>query len=183
MVEDILKLDFNIIGVITPRINLPSFPKDLSKVVTYKPEESLKIVGLDIKDLDNLSTKEFSKLQLAASLGNDVIVLYDFSKGLNRKEINYFKLVFKRITKHYKKVILVSRDIEFLATTCDYFAIYTNHIVYKTDNIFDDNLYKYIDMPKIVKFIKYANSKGACLNETTDINELMKDIYRRVNEN
>lgn len=180
MVEDILKLEFDIIGVITPRINLPSYPKDLSKVITYKPEDSMKIAGLDIKDLDNLSTKEFSKLQLASSLGNEVIVLYDFSKGLNRKDLNYFKIIFKRIVKHNRKIILVSRDLDFLAMMCDHFAIYTNRIIYATDNIFDDHLYDYVDMPKIVKFIKYANSKGANLNETTDINELMKDIYRRL---
>lgn len=180
MVEDILKLDFNIIGVVTPRINLPTFPKDISKVITYKPEDSMKIANLDIQDLDNLSTKEFSKLQLASSLGNQVIVLYDFSKGLNRRELNYFKIIFKRITMHGKKIILVSRDIDFLAMMCDHFAIYTNRIVYSTDNIFDDRLYNYIDMPKIVKFIKYANSKGASLQETIDINELMKDIYRRL---
>ncbi len=180
MVEDLLKLQFNIIGVVTPRINLPTYSKDLTKVVTYKPEESLKIANLTIKDLDNLSTKDFSKLQLAVSLGDDPIVLYDFSKGMNRKDLNYFKIVFKRITKHNRKIILVSRDIDFLAMMCDHFVVYNNHIVYATDNIFDDRLYKYIDMPKIVSFIKYANSKGANLNETTDINELMKDIYRRL---
>ena len=180
MVEDILKLDFNIIGVVTPRINLPTYPKDINKVVTYKQEDSLKIAKLEKKELDNLSTKEFSKLQLAASLKEDVIVLYDFSKGLNKKDLNYFKIIFKKIVSHNKKIILVSRDIDFLAMMCDHFVIYDNKVIYKTDNIFDNNLYKYIDMPKIVKFIKYANQKGASLDETVDINELIKDIYRRI---
>lgn len=180
MVEDILKLDFDIIGVVTPRISLPKYTGDLSSVVSYKTEDSLKIAGLDITDINNLSTKEFSKLQLAASLGDDVIVLYDFSKGLNKKELNYFKIIFKRIVSHNKKIILVSRDIDFLAMMCDHFVIYTNRVVYFSDNVFDDKLYTYIDMPRIVKFIKYANSKGAMLGETTDINELMKDIYRRI---
>lgn len=180
MVEDILKLDFNIIGVVTPRISLPKYTGDLNTIIPYKKEDSLKIAGLDITSIDNLSTKEFSKLQLAASLKDDVIVLYDFSKGLNKKELNSFKIIFKRLVSHNKKIILVSRDIDFLAMMCDKFAIYTNRVVYSTDSIFDDKLYEYIDMPKIVKFIKCANSKGAMLEETVDINELMKDIYRRI---
>ena len=38
-------------------------------------------------------------------------------------------------------------------------------------------------MPNIVKFIKIANKKGAMLTETLDINELIKDIYRRLHAN
>lgn len=180
MVEDILNLEFDIIGVVTPRINLPKLTGTLKDVVSYKTEDSLKIARLEISNLDSLSTKEFSKLQLANQLNKDVIVLYDFSKGLSRKELNYFKIVFKRIVGHNKKIILVSRDVDFLAMMCDHFAIYTNRVLCYTDDIYDNKLYKYIDMPKIVKFIKYANSKGAMLNKTTDLNELIKDIYRRI---
>jgi len=59
-------------------------------------------------------------------------------------------------------------------------VIYDKKIVYMTNDIFDDKLYNYVDMPNIVKFIKLANKKGALLKETTDINELIKDIYRRL---
>lgn len=180
MVEDILKLDFNIIGVVTPRISIPKMAGSLESVVPYKTEDSLKIAQLEISSLDNLSTKDISKIQLASQLNNAVLVLYDFSKGLNKKEINYFKIVFKRIVSHNKKIILVSRDIDFLAVMCDHFAIYTNRVLCYTDDIYDDKLYKYVDMPKVVKFVKYANSKGAMLNKTTDLNELIKDIYRRI---
>lgn len=180
MVEDILKLNFNIIGVVTPKISLPKFSGSISEIVPFKTDDSLKMAMLDSSvDINNLSTKEFSKLQLAHSLGEDVIVLYDFSKGLNKKELNYFKLLFNKITKKYhKKVILVSRDIDFLASMCDAFAIYNNRVIYYTSDIFDDKLYEYIDMPHIVKFIKCANNNGAALMETVDINELIKDIYR-----
>jgi hypothetical protein len=35
-------------------------------------------------------------------------------------------------------------------------------------------------MPKIIEFIKYVNKDKKVLNETTDIYELIKDIYRSV---
>lgn len=179
MVEDILKLDFKIIGVVTPKVELPEFSGSITDIVPFKTADSLKICMLDNLDLNHLSTKNFSKLQLAHNLEKDVIVLYDFSKGLNKKELHYFSLLFKRITNNYhKKIILVSRDVDFLASFCDAWAVYGQKVLYYTQDIFDDALYEYIDMPHIVKFIKYANNNGAALQETVDLNELIKDIYR-----
>lgn len=180
MVDDILKLDFKIIGVVPTKVEIPSFGSNLDEIILSKKEDSLKMAMLDSNiDLSNLSSKDISKLQLAKNLLEDVIVLYDFSKGLNKKEINYFKILFNKITTKYnKKIILVSRDIDFLASMCDTFAIYNNGVIYSTKDIFDDKLYDYIDMPHIVKFIKLAREKGAYLTSTVDLNELIKDIYR-----
>ena len=35
-------------------------------------------------------------------------------------------------------------------------------------------------MPKIIELIKYLNKEGRKIQETTDIYELIKDIYRSV---
>ena len=182
MVEELLKLNFNILGVVTPKIDIPKYTDSLERLINYRLQDTKKITLLDINTTDNLSSKDISKLQLAIHINDQVIVLYDFSKGLNFKEIRYYKILFNKITKTYKrKIILVSKDINFLADMCDTYAIYDKKIIYSTKDIFDNNLYNYIDMPHIVKFIKIANAKGANLNKTTDINELIKDIYRRKN--
>lgn len=185
MVEELKKLNFKILGVITKNFVIPKYDGvKLEQILTYKPEETMKMVLLDIKDTNNLSTKKVSKLQLACSINDKLIVLCDFSKGLNVKEINYYKRLFTKMTEKYnKRIILLSKDINFLSTLCDTFVIYDKKIVYKTNDIFDDKLYSYVDMPGIVRFIKYANKKGAELTETTDLNELIKDIYRRLHAN
>ncbi|MBQ6840801.1 MAG: hypothetical protein IJO63_01640 [Bacilli bacterium] len=182
MVEELKKLDFKIMGVITKNYVVPNYEGvALDSIISYKIEDTKKITLLDINDTNNLSTKNNSKLQLANTINDKLIKLYDFSKGLNIKEINYFKLLFNKMTTKYdKRIILFSRDINFLAPICDTFVIYDKKIVHKTNSIFDDKLYSYVDMPNIVKFIKLANKKGAELTETTDINELIKDIYRRL---
>ena len=184
MVEELLKLDFKILGVVTPRIIIPTYTEPLENLIKYRLEETKKITLLDIDNINDLSSKNISKLQLAIHINDSVIVLYDFSKGLNAKEIRYYKILFKKMIDSYdRKIILVSRDINFLAYMCDTYAIYDKRILYSSTDIFDRNLYRYIDMPNIVRFITLANKKGAGLSKTVDINELIKDIYRRKNEN
>jgi len=182
MVEELKKIDFKIMGVFTNNYKVPNYEGiPLEKIITYKLDETEKITLLDIKNTNNLSTKNNSKLQLAKSINDKIILLYDFSKGLNTKEINYYhRLFLKMSNKYHKRIILFSKDVNFLMKMCDTFVIYDKKIVYMTNDIFDDKLYNYVDMPNIVKFIKLANKKGALLKETTDINELIKDIYRRL---
>ena len=185
MVEELKKIDFKIMGVITNNFIIPNYHGvPIENLIKYKLEETKKITLLNIENTNNLSTKNISKLQLASNINEKYILLYDFSKGLNQKDINYYRLLFKKMTENYgKKIILFSKDINFLLTLCDTFVIYDKKIVYKTNDIFDDKLYSYVDMPNIVKFIKYANKKGAELTKTIDINELIKDIYRRLHAN
>ena len=70
-----------------------------------------------------------------------------------------------------------------------YLNIINNVIIFKdgkivftgdNKNLYDDTLYKYIDEPEIIKFIKNANSKGHKLDNYVDIKELIKAIYRDV---
>lgn len=184
MVDELLKYDFKIIGVYSYDINIPSFSGDIEELIPFKTADALKITQLDANVLDNLSTKNISKLQLATQLNKDLIVLYDFSKGLNGKEIRYFNLFFKKLTKSYnKKIIVVSRDVNYLASICDTICVYKKKIECISKDFFDTRLYNYMDMPNIIKFVRLANKSDAQLKYTTDINELIKDIYRRLNEN
>ena len=45
---------------------------------------------------------------------------------------------------------------------------------------YDNKLYKYVEMPKIVEFTKYAQDCGHNILEYTDIKELIKELYRNV---
>ena len=182
MVNELLKIDFNILGVIVPRIELSKYNGTIDDNIKKNIEETKKVCLLEGEEL--LSTKNVSKLELATKISEDVIILHDFSKGLNQKEMRYFHNMFKRMVDEYhKKIILISRDVNFLARFCDAFAVYDKKAVYETNDIFDDKLYSYIDMPKAVSFIKNANKKGAGLANNIDLNELIKDVYRRKNAN
>lgn len=184
--EELVRSDFKIMGLIMPHIDIPSFNTgDIDNLLTYRKDDILKMVLLNENDLEGkLSSNVISKLQFAVNMDNDIVALYDFSKGLNLKELTYFKQLFKRMTNRYdKKIILVSRDMNFLSDICDTFAVYDKKVLYKTTDVFDDVLYHYVDMPNIVKFIKAANRKGAKLKRTLEINELLKDVYRSINEN
>jgi hypothetical protein len=44
---------------------------------------------------------------------------------------------------------------------------------------YDNNLYKYVDVPKIVEFTKYVHDEGHNIIEYTDFKELIKELYRR----
>ena len=184
MVGELLKYNFKIMGVYTYDINIPIFKGEIEEIIPFKTNDALKLTMMKETDVTNLTTKNISKLQLASQLNKDLIVLYDFSKGLNAKELRYFNLFFKKIVKSYnKKVIIVSRDVNYLCSICDTIAVYKNGVTVISNDWFDYRLYNYMDMPNIIKFIRLSNQKGANLQATTDINELIKDIYRRKNEN
>ena len=183
MVDELLKYDFKIIGVYTYDIQIPTFKGEIEEIIPFKTNDALKLTMMKETDVTNLTTKNISKLQLASQLNKDLIVLYDFSKGLNAKELRYFNLFFRKITKSYrKKVIIVSRDVNYLSSICDTIAVYKNGIQVICNDWYDNRLYDYMDMPNIIKFINLANRRGAHLSNTTDLNELIKDIYRSKNE-
>ena len=183
MVDELLKYDFKILGVYTYDIKIPEFKGDIEEIIKFKATDALKLVMMEKEEIEKPSSKAISKLQLASQLNENLIVLYDFSKGLNAKELRYFNLFFRKITKSYrKKVIIVSRDVNYLSSICDTIAVYKNGIQVICNDWYDNRLYDYMDMPNIIKFINLANRRGAHLSNTTDLNELIKDIYRSKNE-
>ena len=108
MVEELKKQEFKIMGVITNNFIIPKYDNiSIEKLIPYRLEETKKITLLNVNDTNKLSTKNISKLQLACSINEKTILLYDFSKGLNNKELNYYKLLFHKMTNKYGKRIIL----------------------------------------------------------------------------
>ena len=161
-----------------------------TKNITKHVADSLTIVGLDDsylkRDPNTLSYVEKKKvnLALAMSYNPEVLVLESFDKGLTFREREYFrKLLLKLKSKYKKTIILVNSELPFMFDIVDkVFVINKGKLVVSGDNsiFYEDKLYKYVELPKIVEFIKYVNQQGHSILEYTDIKELIKGLYRDV---
>ena len=60
----------------------------------------------------------------------------------------------------------------------DKLYVINKDIVYETDDIFDNNLSKYIELPEIVKFNHKSNDLGVKINHYKELDDLLKAIYR-----
>ena len=59
--------------------------------------------------------------------------------------------------------------------------LYTDNEHYKIiNNFYNDELYKYVKMPKTVSLIKYLESNGHKIDHEVTFNETLKAIYRGV---
>lgn len=182
---ELKELEGNVIGIISDKLpEKQNFGQKIVKdIVTHRLEDSLKMVNLssDIKDktFAELSTMEQNKVILASKLNDKDIILVDFSKGLLKKEIELFKKLFKKISTYDKKIYLYSNDAEMFINCVDMlYVVNKDEVIYSTSDIFDPTLYMEIDYPKIVEFIYECQDLGIHLDEYTDINELIKAIYR-----
>ena len=158
--------------------------------VTKHVVDSLKIVGISEDYLDRdpntLSYTEKKKLKLASAMSYNpsVLVLEDFDKGLLFKEREYFRKLFLKLKNKFNKtIILITKDLTAMFDLVD-----KMHVINKgklvisggKEKFYDNKLYKYVEMPKIVEFTKYAQECGHNILEYTDIKELIKELYRNV---
>jgi len=158
--------------------------------LTKKMQDALKMVGLSndylTKPFTVFSTTELKKGLLACVLfyNPKILILDYFEKGFNYKEINYIKKILLKLkSKYQKNIIIVSNDIEKFMDILDTFVIFNKgNIVVSGSNkdLYNEQIYKYIKCPKIIKFIKLVKEKNINLENYTDINELIKGIYRSV---
>lgn len=158
--------------------------------VTKHIVDSLKIVGLSEDYLErkpnSLSFIEKKKVCLACAMSYNpsVIILEDFSKGLIFREREYFKKLFLKLKNKFNKtIILLSTDLTFMFELVDkLYVINKGKLVVSgnKDIYYDNKLYKYVEMPKIIEFTKYAQECGHNILEYTDIKELIKELYRNV---
>ena len=158
--------------------------------ITKHIVDSLKFVGLGeeylVRDPNTLSYTEKKKLNLAIVLAYnpEVIVLDRFDIGLINRELEYFKKLFLKLkNKLNKTIILLNSRVEFMFSLVDkVFVINNGKLVYSSDSkiFYDDKLYKYVEIPKIVDFTNYANSLDHDVLEYTDLKELIKELYRDV---
>ena len=80
-------------------------------------------------------------------------------------------------------IVIHTNDINFLVESVDRVCLV------KDDNIvsilsrndwYNDNLYEYIDVPEIVRFIKYCQSLNINIENYVDNKEVIKAIFRMV---
>ncbi len=181
---ELSRLDGNIIGVVSSDYEIEDFSGKLVKdIVLKKPDAALKMVGftenmLD-KSFDELSTGNKNRVILASKLQEKTIVLVNFSLGLTSKDIEFFKKLFVRVASYGRKIILVDNNSELLFNLVDkVYVINDGKIVFETSNLYDSNLGKYIDLPKLVEFTFLCENKGIKINHYKEIHELLKAIYR-----
>ena len=152
--------------------------------------QALKIVGLDEsyldKDPNELSKEEKKKIELASvlSYNPELIVLDNFDRGLSNRDKEYFRRLFLRLKNKYDKtIIIITRDVSFLFDIVDNVTVINkgNIVLSEGKEIFyNNNLYKFVNMPKIIEFTRYAEVNGHDIKKCLDIKELIKELYRNV---
>lgn len=181
---DLSHLEGNIIGVVSKNYKRDDFSNKLVKdIVLKKISDALKMVGFttDVVNIsfDELSTGNQNRVILASRLHDNPIVLVNFSVGLTFKDIEFFKKLFKRIATYGKKIVLVDNNSNLFFNLVDkVYVINEESILYETSDLFDKNLSKYLDLPKIVEFTSKCEEKGIKINHYKDKDELLKAIYR-----
>ena len=175
-------LEGHIIGVVA-NIKVDEVRGLVKDIVIKKSLDAVKMVGLGEEvleqDFDLLSIAEQNKVQLASKLQDKVIILYNFSQGLNRKEREDFKKLFKKVVKYGRKIILVDKNSEMFLNCVDHiYVVNDEEIVYATEDIFDEKLSAYVDLPKIVEFVEESQKIGIKINHYKEFDELLKATYR-----
>ena len=178
--------DYGIIGICSTyqsNLNQNAFVKDLN---IKDIDKALKIVDLDasIKDkvVKDLTLSEQFKIELTTKLHDKTIIIGNLSNTLNYKTQEYMKKLFIKLNSDYNKnIIVIDNDIQvFFDLVKRIYVIFDRIVVYETSDFFDKELFKWVRIPKIIDFINYVNTNQPILQKTTDINELIKDIYRSV---
>lgn len=160
--------------------------KDIEKRII----DSLKLVGLDSSYIDanpnDLSFIEQKKVIFAntISYNPNVLIIDGYDNGMNYKEKDILKKMLRLLKVRYNKtIIIISNNIEFIMDLVDNYIVINNGLCVLNGNkneFYNDELYKYVEMPKIIEFIKYVRDMGHCIEEYVDIKELIKGIYRDV---
>ena len=151
-----------------------------SKLTKFKTLADLNIP--DDKKYEDLTISELWKIELITKLREKVIIVGNLSLSLNNQDIEYMQKLFKKLNHDFhKQIIIIDNDVKAFFNLAKTIIVIRNHeIVYKTNDFYDDDLYKYTKMPKIIEFVKFVNQDKKRINKTTDIHELIKDIYRSV---
>ena len=137
--------------------------------VQEKIKSALLMVGLDESYLSrvitSLSTSELKKVSLACVLfyNPQVLIVDYFEKGLNYKDIEYFKKLFKKLKiKYNRNIIICSDNISNYLDILDEYVIFNNGVLeVKGTNkeLYNNVIYKYIEEPHIIKFINLVRKK------------------------
>ena len=175
----------DIIGVVSNYQN--SLENVLVKDLKVKNiSKALIMVGLNDtylnKKINDLTISEQFKIDLLTKLDKDIIIIGNLSKDLIYKDIEYIKKLLLKLSNNYhKKIVIIDEDISvFINLVKHIYVLRNREILYDTEDLYDDELYKYVRMPKIIEFIKYVNKDEIRIDSHLDVHELIKDIFRRV---
>ena len=152
--------------------------------------EALKLVGLNEEYLkrriDSLNISEKKKVSLASILifNPSVIIIEEPSIFLNyRDDEKLIKLIKLLKDKYNKTIILISKDTNLSYKVSDEIILLNKgSIVYAGNKsiLEDEKVLNNInvDVPEIVKFINISNKFDANLTYTSNILDLIKEVYR-----
>ena len=152
-----------------------------------KYPKALKMVLLDEKILNvklcYLSRIERIKVRLAFYLlkNNKTLIIKEMFSKLIYSEQQYFKRLLRNLVNKQKiGIVLIESNMDFLCEFVKEVTIYDGKNYKVINNFYDDELYKYVKMPKTVELIKYLESCGYKIDREVTFNETLKAIYRGV---
>ena len=189
--HDLEKFGFDIDGIVyNDNWTVKRFLNGLHLKLNVRIESLFNYLELDMSYLNvkikDLSKTNFKYVLLAyLLLNNKKIIIFDyFDVGLIYKEQKKLVKIINNLANEGFKMIVISKDLVFLNQVIDTLLIIKNDkIIYDKSmkELFKEEKLD-IDMPEIIKFIKLAKKKNKKIDYTFDSLELLKDIYRSVDE-
>lgn len=153
-------------------------------------QEALTLVGLTedylYKEVNSLSLNEKKRLSIASSLifNPSIIVLEEPIMFLTYKDKEkLIKLIYTLKTKYKKTIIIITKDTNLPYEVSDEVLLFSDGELVESGGkelLTQDKLISKIkcDIPEIVKFINVSNKMNANLTYTSNILDLIKEVYR-----
>lgn len=153
-------------------------------------QEALTLVGLTedylYKEVNSLSLNEKKRLSIASSLifNPSIIVLEEPIMFLTYKDKEkLIKLIHTLKTKYKKTIIIITKDTNLPYEVSDEVLLFSAGELVESGSkelLTQDKLINKIkcDIPEIVKFINVSNKMNANLTYTSNILDLIKEVYR-----
>lgn len=153
-------------------------------------QEALTLVGLTedylYKEVNSLSLNEKKRLSIASSLifNPSIIVLEEPIMFLTYKyKEKLIKLIHTLKTKYKKTIIIITKDTNLPYEVSDEVLLFSDGELVESGGkelLTQDKLINKIkcDIPEIVKFINVSNKMNANLTYTSNILDLIKEVYR-----
>ena len=153
-------------------------------------QEALTLVGLTedylYKEVNSLSLNEKKRLSIASSLifNPSIIVLEEPIMFLTYKDKEkLIKLIHTLKTKYKKTIIIITKDTNLPYEVSDEVLLFSDGELVGCGGkelLTQDKLISKIkcDIPEIVKFINVNNKMNANLTYTSNILDLIKEVYR-----
>lgn len=170
--------------ILIPSGNIKEYLLSVSNI--NKVNQVLKMLSINpnvlSKTEDELTELEKTLIKIGWQLLQyKYLVLYYSDTLLNKKEKTFLKKLINKLCHEYHiKVLIFTNDIKFCFNLVDKIIIVNNREISKIipADYYNEEIFKYIDIPDIVTFVKSSQKIGKKLDNYIDISELLKGIYR-----